>query len=108
MNQFGGDWTKIKIEILVEYAKAYLNIMNVYAKRYNWKLLYFDGFAGSGRYLSKNDDKFKQVISMSFIKGAAIRILEINDPKPFDIYYFVEKDEKNKTELEEATKLRIP
>lgn len=24
MNQFGGDWTKVKIEILVEYAKAYL------------------------------------------------------------------------------------
>jgi hypothetical protein len=27
MNSFGGDWTKIKIEILVEYAKAYLTIM---------------------------------------------------------------------------------
>ena len=25
MNNFGGDWTKIKIEILVEYAKAYLS-----------------------------------------------------------------------------------
>ena len=24
MNNFGGDWTKIKIEILVEYANAYL------------------------------------------------------------------------------------
>lgn len=47
MNQFGGNWTKIKIEILVEYARAYLNVMNVHAKRYSWKLLYFDGFAGS-------------------------------------------------------------
>lgn len=27
MNQFGGDWTENKIEIIVEYAKAYLNIM---------------------------------------------------------------------------------
>ena len=27
MNQFGGDWTKIKIAILVGYAKAYLTIM---------------------------------------------------------------------------------
>jgi hypothetical protein len=27
MNYFGGDWTKIKIEILVGYAKAYLTIM---------------------------------------------------------------------------------
>ena len=28
MNQFGGDWTERKIEIAVEYAKAYLTIMN--------------------------------------------------------------------------------
>ena len=45
MNEFGGDWTKTKIEILVEYAKAYLQIMS---KRTYFKLLYFDGFAGSG------------------------------------------------------------
>jgi hypothetical protein len=32
MNNFGGDWTKVKIEILVEYAKAYLTIMN--SRRY--------------------------------------------------------------------------
>lgn len=45
MNKFGGDWTKKKIEILVEYAKAYLEIMK---SRSYYKLLYFDGFAGSG------------------------------------------------------------
>jgi len=47
MNNFGGDWTKIKIEILVEYAKAYLVIMK---DRKFFKLMYFDGFAGSGFY----------------------------------------------------------
>ncbi len=57
MNQFGGDWTKIKIEILVEYAKAYLTIMNTYAKRFNWKLLHFDGFAGSGQIQTVTHDK---------------------------------------------------
>ena len=30
MNKFGGDWTENKIEILVEYAKAYLTIMNIF------------------------------------------------------------------------------
>jgi len=44
-NNFGGDWTKIKIEILVDYAKAYLTIMK---DRTYYKLMYFDGFAGSG------------------------------------------------------------
>jgi len=42
---FGGDWTKIKIEILVQYAKAYLTIMK---SRGHFSLMYFDGFAGSG------------------------------------------------------------
>lgn len=28
MNQFGGDWTEVKMEIVVAYAKAYLTIMN--------------------------------------------------------------------------------
>ena len=45
MNNFGGNWTKIKIEILVEYAQAYLKIMK---GRNFYKLMYFDGFAGSG------------------------------------------------------------
>jgi len=31
MNTFGGDWTKTKIEILVEYAQAYLTIMSKHA-----------------------------------------------------------------------------
>ena len=79
MNQFGGDWTKIKIEILVEYAKAYLDIMNVYAKRYNWKLLYFDGFAGSGEIVKIIDDKFNGLYDVSFTIGAARRIIEINE-----------------------------
>jgi len=38
MNEFGGNWTEKKIEILVEYASAYLDIMNVYAKRHNWNI----------------------------------------------------------------------
>ncbi len=89
MNQFGGNWTEAKMEIVVAYAKAYLTIMN----KQSWvKTLYFDGFAGSGS-IGINDYE-------ESIKGTALRILEIKNPKPFDIYYFVEKDEKNKLALE--------
>lgn len=99
MNEFGGDWTKIKIEILVEYAKAYLNIMK---KRTFFKLLYFDGFAGSG-FIVKDD-----IIDIDVTVGAAKRIVELSEPRPFDLYYFVEKKESNFNLLKESTADEFP
>lgn len=99
MNSFGGDWSKIKIEILVEYAKAYLKIMK--GKRY-FKLLYFDGFAGSGFFVNNKKVDVKLTV------GAARRIIEIDDPRPFDSYYFVEKNKTNFKLLEKNTKLAFP
>ena len=93
MNSFGGNWTERKIEIIVEYASAYLQVMKGAAVKYNWKLLYFDGFAGSG-YINKVIDGEKRVIT-----GAARRILEIEKPIRFDDYYFVEKDQQFAEEL---------
>lgn len=99
MNQFGGDWTKTKIEILVEYAKAYLTIMK---DRKYFKLMYFDGFAGSGFIVKDNK------VNIEVTVGAARRIIQIEDPRPFDTYYFVEKDPKNFRLLEENTKDAFP
>lgn len=98
MNNFGGDWTEAKIEILVEYAKAYLTIMNKFADQYGWKLMYFDGFAGSGFIKKGNDTNRKLII------GAARRILELEEPRSFDMYYFVEKEAQNADELRKNTK----
>ncbi len=102
MNQFGGDWTENKIEILVEYATSYLTIMNRYAGRFGWKLLYFDGFAGSGFIKKGKKENQKTII------GAARRILEIDKPRPFDMYYFVEMDEKNAKTLSSQTVEAFP
>lgn len=99
MNNFGGDWTKIKIKILVEYGKAYLTIMK---ERPFFKLMYFDGFAGSGFIV-----RDKQV-DVDVTVGAARRIIEISEPRPFDTYYFVEKDPKNFSLLKENTKEAFP
>ena len=89
MNQFGGTWTQQKIEMVVSYAKAYLTIM----ENQKWaKTMYFDGFAGSG--IIESDEK------EDLQKGTALRILDIVDPAPFDLYYFVELDAINKSELE--------
>jgi three-Cys-motif partner protein len=108
MNEFGGSWTEKKIEILVDYAKAYLDIMNVYAKRYNWKLLYFDGFAGSGEIIKIHDDPMEGIYDVNITIGAARRIIEIETPRAFDEYYFVEKDLKKFKELEANTKKAFP
>lgn len=102
MNKFGGNWTESKIEIIVEYAIAYLNIMNVYTTRYGWKLLYFDGFAGSG-FIKKGKKE-----NQNLIVGAAKRILEIEEPRSFDLFYFVEKNITNANSLRESTELQFP
>lgn len=102
MNNFGGNWTEKKIEILVEYARAYLTIMNKYVDKYGWELLYFDGFAGSGFIKQENAEDQKIVL------GAAQRILEIDSPRPFDMYYFVEKKGENAAQLKENTKDKYP
>lgn len=99
MNEFGGDWTKVKIEILVEYASAYLTIMK--SRRF-FKLMYFDGFAGSGFIIKDNK------VDINVTVGAARRIIEIENPRPFDSYYFVEKDPSNFELLEENTRKAFP
>ncbi|MFN3839486.1 MAG: three-Cys-motif partner protein TcmP [Cyclobacteriaceae bacterium] len=99
MNEFGGNWTKIKIEILIEYAKAYLTIMR---NRKFFKLLYFDGFAGSGFIIKDNK------VDIDVTVGAARRIIEIDSPRAFDSYYFVEKNSENFKLLEKSTKKAFP
>jgi three-Cys-motif partner protein len=102
MNTFGGNWTENKIEILVEYAGAYLTIMNKYASQHSWRLMYFDGFAGSGLIVKGENEDRKEIV------GAARRIVEIETPRPFDEYYFVEMDSTNLRELELNTKNIFP
>jgi three-Cys-motif partner protein len=94
MNEFGGNWTQQKVEIVVKYAKAYLHIMK---KHPYWKLLYFDGFAGSGDIESGEVDEEQA-------KGTAIRILEITEPREFDMYYFVEKKPSFQARLQTIVK----
>lgn len=96
-NQFGGSWTENKISILETYAKQFLT---VFKNQPTQKLLYFDGFAGSGDIEVENIDEEDKHI----IEGAAIRILKIDKPREFNIYYFVEKNKSLASSLK--TKIR--
>lgn len=96
INNFGGEWTEHKIQILENYARGFLN---VFKNKPFSKLLYFDGFAGSGEILSKSGEK---------IEGAALRIMKLETDRKFDLYYFVEKNQNYKKELEEAIARNLP
>ncbi|GAB3666244.1 hypothetical protein GCM10028791_42040 [Echinicola sediminis] len=83
-NQFGGEWTEIKIRVFKKYLYAYMQIM----KDKPWKLIYFDGFAGSGDIQTQKETE-------EVIEGTARHVLSFEDPRKFDFYYFVEKDLDN-------------
>lgn len=93
MNNFGGNWTYKKIKIIEDYAKAYLQIMK---DRPYWKLLYFDGFAGSGEI------RIDGSLDSNVIDGAAKKIVALKEPKMFDICYFVELDKQKAKNLQDS------
>lgn len=99
-NQFGGEWTEQKIQILETYTKQFLK---VFKNKPDDKLLYFDGFAGSGSIeVDVEEDKPR------IIEGAAIKILKIDEPRSFNMYYFVEKNKSLAKSLEGKIKQLFP
>lgn len=96
-NNFGGEWTEIKIRVFKKYLYAYMQIM----KDKPWKLIYFDGFAGSGQINTQRETR-------ETIEGVARHVMSMKDPKEFDIYYFVEKDIDNATHLQKIINTEFP
>ena len=111
-SSWGGSWTEEKLDALEKYVNAYLTIMNVYKDRYGWKLIYFDGFAGSGSrnedgsqtisdlMLDLFNDEFIDEEELNTYKGAAERVLGIKQ-RGFDQYVFVDKNKISSQQLEE-------
>lgn len=111
-SSWGGQWTEEKLDAFEKYVKAYLTIMNASRDKYNRKLIYFDGFAGSGSRNAKKEEKdsvllqdfFKDSIlqeeELNLYKGAAERVLSIPQ-RGFDYYYFVDKDPESSLKLHE-------
>lgn len=110
---WGGRWTEQKLDTFESYVKAYLTIMNVYRDKYNWRLIYFDGFAGCGsrgeeeerielqRTLDIVGSEAVNIEELNLYKGAAERVVRLEDQmKGFDFYYFIDIKEENCTRLE--------
>ena len=81
-SQFGGDWTKKKLDCLKNYLKAYELVM----QNTSFDLFYIDAFAGSGyRKESKKENDIRK-----FLEGSP-RVALKNTTK-FCQYIFIEKD----------------
>ena len=100
-NKFGGSWTEQKINILETYA---IQFLKVFKNKPSEKLLYFDGFAGSGSIELESDQESEPKI----IEGAALKILKIEEPRAFNMYYFVEKKKTIAKSLEEKIRSQFP
>ena len=111
-SSWGGQWTEEKLDAFEKYVNAYLTIMNVYKERYRWKLIYFDGFAGSGSRNDNDSQHFSELLlnlfkdecideeELNTYKGAAERVLGIKQ-SGFDQYVFVDKYKTSSQQLEE-------
>ncbi len=109
---WGGSWTEEKLDAFEKYVNAYLTIMNIHKDKYGWKLIYFDGFAGSGSRNEDNSQKVSELMHELFndefiveeelnaYKGAAERVLSIKQ-SGFDWYYFIENNKEACQQLEE-------
>ena len=91
---WGGDWTEEKLDCFEKYVRAYLTIMNKHRDKFNWKLMYFDGFAGCGdrqitceenTSVSLFGDEEFDTKELQVYQGAAERVLKIEkDMRGFD------------------------
>lgn len=96
-NHFGGEWTETKIRVFKKYLFAYMQIM----KGKPWKLIYFDGFAGSGEIQTTEETE-------KVIEGTAKHVLSFKEPREFDLYYFVEKNLDNAQYLQRIVNKQFP
>jgi three-Cys-motif partner protein len=96
MHKFGSAHTEQKLEKLEKYLKAYTTAL----KRQNFRLLFFDAFAGTGDIQIGSDGALLQQIDdySPFIQGSADRALQLGTA--FDEYIFVEKSASKVAELE--------
>lgn len=109
---WGGPWTEQKLDTFEKYVKAYLAIMNNKRDRYDWKLMYFDGFAGSGSRTTEDAnneikctaDLFESEVTreeLNIYQGAAERVVGLEkECRGFDYYYFVETNDTSRSALQ--------
>jgi len=101
-SDWGGPWTEKKLEAFSKYVWSYLVIMKKYP---HWETIYFDGFVGSGtREKNESSELYLQLEITEeeerIYKGAAERVLDLEETHSFNYYYFIDKDKESLKKLE--------
>lgn len=105
-HQFGGDWTEQKLEALRRYLEAYTTAL----KNQPFRLLYIDGFAGTGYRHPKSVEGDEQELLLEDIGDEAAGFLDgsarlaLKSEPAFDCYAFIEKRAEHVAELEKLEK----
>lgn len=101
MQEFGGTWTEIKLNILKGYLSAYTGAL----KNQTFKKIYIDAFAGTGyckiKDIEQHDDQlciFEDAEVQEYIEGSA-RIALKTEPC-FDEFHFIDIKKKHVKSLE--------
>jgi len=99
MHKFGGQHTDEKLDKLQAYLGAYSTAL----KHQNFRLIFFDAFAGTGDIKIGDDAPLLQSVDeyQPFIHGSARRALKLSTA--FDQYVFVEK---SRNKIKELTQLK--
>lgn len=102
-HQFGGSWTKEKLERVRQYLVAYVQIFDKNPKAQFYTTTYVDAFAGTGSRVSRkskptSESLFDDPDRDAYLKGSARIALEL-DPG-FRKYLFIESNPKFVSELE--------
>jgi len=105
-DDWGGPWTEKKLKAFSKYVWSYLTIMKKFSF---WETIYFDGFAGSGtKEKEANTPLYEQLhiteAEEKTYKGAAERVLTLEDDLTFNYYYFIDKEEKSLNKLKAKLK----
>ena len=90
-SNFGGEWTKEKLQIIDDYLNFYVRALG----HQHVKLIYIDAFAGSGKTILADGEK---------VDGSAILSLKYN----FDHFYFIELNEGRANALNQEIATRFP
>jgi len=95
-DQFGGPWTREKLECLSKYLQAYTTIFNRNPRARFFTTYYVDAFAGTGRVTLQGGSQtlwfpeFTEPDTQEYLKGSAARALEVEPG--FKRYLFIERE----------------
>ena len=93
-NRFGGDWTRVKLDVLEDYLRFYATAL----KKQSFTLHYADAFAGTGTYDHKTVENQESLIQTNGLKGSATIALGIDSC--FDYYHLNDLNPEHVKELD--------